>query len=425
MTMPNIKIPAILKNKYFVLGIAIIIIAFAYFMIFGSKNGQTAKYTFAALTTANIESTISSSGTLNPVTEVTVGTQVSGTIEKVLVDFNDKVVKGQIIAVIDSSVLRMSVDDARSTLLKTEAQLEEAQANYDRSIKLFERNLISGSDFQTVKTTLKSAQAAMISAETGLKKAVQNLNYAIVRSPINGTVTSRSVEAGQTVAASFSTPTLFTIAQDLSKMEIKASVDESDIGQIKVGQAVHFTVQAYPTKTFEGLVRQVRLEPTTTSNVVNYTVVISAENKDNLLLPGMTATVEFVVAHKSNILAVSNVALRFQPTEKELAAAQKRMQANMPVLPADSLRTKPQAASPQNTNDNAEWKKIYFLDKDGNLTFAPILVGISDGTNTEIIGDHFSAGLKVITGTESATATAATSASKSKSSAGGPPPPMM
>jgi HlyD family secretion protein len=422
MNISNIKIPDFLKKKKIVIGGAVLLVALALWLVFASKNSQAAKYTFVSLGKANIESTISSTGTLNPVTEVTVGTQVSGTIEKVFVDFNDKVRKGQIVAVLDSSVLQMSVEDARSTKLKTEAQLEEAQANYDRSKKLFDKNLTSDSDFLSVKTALKNAQAAMISADLGLKKAVQNLNYAIVRSPINGTVTARNVEAGQTVAASFSTPTLFTIAQDLSKMEIKASVDESDIGLIKEAQPVRFSVQAYPSKTFEGNVRQVRLEPTTTSNVVNYTVVISADNKEGFLLPGMTATVEFIVARKTDILTVPNAALRFQPSENEIAEAQKRIQANMP--PPDSAKMKSQAGTPvPEVNQNAEWKRIWFLDNNGHLTFAPILTGISDGTNTEILGDRFSAGMKVISGTES---TVKSSGSvKSKSNTGGPPGPMM
>ena len=220
----------------------------------------------------------------------------------------------------------MAVNDVKADLLKAEAQFDEAQFSYKRDEQLFAKGLMSESDFQTVKTTLKTAEAGLMTARTALQRAIQNLNYAIIRSPINGTVTARSVEAGQTVAASFSTPTLFTIAQDLSKMEIKASVDESDIGQIKVGQAARFTVQAYPAETFEGKVKQIRLEPTTSSNVVNYTVVVSADNKDNLLLPGMTATVEFVIDHKTDVLVVANSALRFQPSDKDLAEAQKRMQ---------------------------------------------------------------------------------------------------
>jgi HlyD family secretion protein len=412
----------IIKKKFILVTVASILVIATAALLLDSKITKSVKYQFVSLTKGTIESTISSTGTLNPVTEITVGTQVSGTIEKVFVDFNDRVSKGQIIAVLDSAVLRMSVDDARSVLLKAEAEFEEAQANYDRSKKLSERNLISDSDFQSVKTSLKSAQASLISAETGLKRAQQNLNYAIIRSPINGTVTARSVEAGQTVAASFATPTLFTIAQDLSKMEIKASVDESDIGQIEMGQTAGFTVQAYPEKTFSGYVKQIRLQPTTTSNVVNYTVVVSAENKENHLLPGMTATVEFIIKRKTDVLMVQNAALRFQPEQKEIADAQQRMQVSMPPALPDSLKTKTQQVPPP-TSTGEEWKRLWYLNKDGKLVFAPVRIGISDAVNTEIIGDHFSEGMKIIVGIE--TESTRMSSSKSNSSSGGPPPPMM
>ena len=247
--------------------------ALSVFIVYATRDVAEI-YTFVSVLNGSVESTISSSGTLNPVTEITVGTQVSGTIEKVFVDFNDRVRKGQIIAVLDSALLRMSVSVAEADCLKASAQLEEAQFNFQRGSDLSSKSLISASDFQTVKTALKTAQAGSMNARTALQRAVKNLNYSIIRSPITGTVTSRNIEAGQTVAASFATPTLFTIAQDLSKMEITAAVDESDIGQIRIGQSVRFNVQAYPAQTFVGQVKQVRLKPTTASNVVNYTVWI-------------------------------------------------------------------------------------------------------------------------------------------------------
>ena len=413
-------LPAIVKNRKIGAGILLVVIATLSLLIFGGRSENASNYTFVVLTKGNVESTISSTGTLNPVTEVTVGTQVSGTIEKVIVDFNDRVKKGQIIAVLDSALLQMAVNDVKADLLKAEAQFDEAQFSYKRDEQLFTKGLMSESDFQTVKTTLKTAEAGLMTARTALQRAIQNLNYAIIRSPINGTVTARSVEAGQTVAASFSTPTLFTIAQDLSKMEIKASVDESDIGQIKVGQAARFTVQAYPAETFEGKVKQIRLEPTTSSNVVNYTVVVSADNKDNLLLPGMTATVEFVVDHKTDVLVVANSALRFQPSDKDLAEAQKRMQTALPLPPPDSVGHTMRQSNPAG-NVSIDWKRLWYLDKDGKLVAAPVQVGISDGANTEILGNHFLAGMKVINGSE----TEAKTEPASQSSNNGPPPPML
>jgi HlyD family secretion protein len=417
------KTKNIFRNKVFLTVMGLSLVVTLSFLVVNSKINTSVKYQFATLQKGNIESIISSSGTLNPVTEVVVGTQVSGTIEKIYVDFNDNVIKGQIIAVLDSSLLRMFVDEARAGVLKAEAQLEEAQTNYARSELLSDKALLSLSDFQSVKTTLKNAQAGMISAQTALQRAEKNLNYAIIRAPISGTVTARNVEAGQTVAASFSTPTLFTIAQDMSKMEIKASVDESDIGQIKQGQAVRFAVQAYPERKFEGTVKQVRVQPTTTANVVNYTVIISAGNRENLLLPGMTATVDFIVEHKTDVLTVPNAALRFQPDGRELAEIQQRMQSSMPPPPTDSLIHNMQQWPPPPYGSEHEWKRIWYLDHDGKLNSAPVQAGISDGTNTELLGGHCSSGMKVIIGTE--TVTANTSSSKSKPNSGGPPPPMM
>ena len=325
------------KQHKFITGIIVVALGALAYFIYSYNREIVENYTFVSITKGSLESTISSSGTVNPVTEITVGTQVSGTIEKVFVDFNDKVRKGQIIAVLDSSLLRMSVTVAEADRLKANALLEEAQFNYKRSNDLASKDLLAESDFQTVKTALKTAQAGSMNAGAALQRAVKNLNYSIIRSPITGTVTSRNIEAGQTVAASFTTPTLFTIAEDLSKMEITAAVDESDIGQIKIGQSVRFSVQAYPAMTFVGVVKQVRLKPTTASNVVNYTVVISAANADALLLPGMTATVSFIIEHKTDVLIVANAALRFQPTDNAKAEALKRS-TSTGVTPADNRR---------------------------------------------------------------------------------------
>jgi HlyD family secretion protein len=416
------KLKNILSRKIILISVILLFAGGGVFLFFNSRLHTSVQYQFTTLKYGTIESTISSSGTLNPVTEVVVGTQVSGTIEKVYIDFNDKVTKRQIIAVLDSSLLRMSVDESHAGVLKAEAQLEEAQENYQRSELLSGKGLLANSDFQSVKTALKNAQASMISATTNMERAEKNLNYAIIRAPINGTVTARNVEAGQTVAASFSTPTLFTIAQDLSKMEIKASVDESDIGQIKQGQSVRFTVQAYAERKFEGKVKQVRVQPTTTSNVVNYTVIISAANDENLLLPGMTATVDFIIKHKTDVLTVANSALRFQPSEKEMAELQQRARSSIMPPPPDSLKfgSRP-LPPPSGTTD--EWKHLWYLDTEGNLIAAPVQVGISDGTVSEILGNRFSAGMKIINGTETAGPNAAST--KAKSNTDGPPPPMM
>ncbi|MBN1398924.1 MAG: efflux RND transporter periplasmic adaptor subunit [Bacteroidetes bacterium] len=411
-------------TKKFSITLLIIAVLSILLLLFTFNLGfkESINYQFAILKKGNIESTISSSGTLNPVTEVIVGTQVSGTIEQVFVDFNDKVKKGQVIAVLDSSLLRMAVDEAQAGVLKAEAQLEEAQANYDRYKMLSEKELIAGSDFQTVKTTLKNAQAGIISAKSALNRAKRNLSYAIIKAPISGTVTVRNVEEGQTVAASFSTPTLFTIAQDMSKMEIKVSVDESDIGQIKEGQNARFTVQAYPEKIFSGKVKQIRVQPTTTANVVNYSVIVTAENKDNLLLPGMTAMLDFIIENKADVLITPNAALRFQPPEAEIAQMQRRMSPPIPQPAIDSIN-KNNLQMPPDPDHFNESKQLWYLDKDGKLSVVHVQAGISDGTNTEIKGFNIYEGMKVVIGMESASG--GSNSAKIKSNSGGPPPPMM
>jgi HlyD family secretion protein len=424
----------ILKPRSPVIGIVFIAVVVASYFVFGSASGNGTRYKYVSVSRGEIESTISSSGTLSPVTVVEVGTQVSGIIDKIYVDFNDRVTKGQVIAVLDTGLLRLSVTDAQSGFLKAEAAMDEAQTNYNRSLELFKKGMLSESEFQTVKTTQKNAQASMTMAKSALERAQQNLKYAIVRSPINGTVTARNVEAGQTMAASFSSPTLFTIAQDLSKMEIKALVDESDIGDIKEGLPVRFTVQAYPKKKFEGKVRQVRVQPTTASNVVNYTVVISADNKENLLLPGMTATVDFVIQRSSDVLLVPNSALRFQPTEKELTEARERMRSMMGP-PPDSTRAGMGPGGPMGPPRGGqgpgsgqmikgeEPKFLWHLDKDGKLAMIPVRVGITDGTNTQILdGRGLSEGTQIISGTELKTQTTTKSTTRSQ---GGPPGPPM
>ena len=247
-----------------------VLAAGAYGLLKSASTAATDEYQLAAVVRGDLESTISSTGTLNPVTTVDVGTQVSGTIDSVFVDYNDNVRQGQLLAVLDTSLLKLMVFDAEAGLARTEAQLEQARSDYNRNDELFQRKMISEAEFLPFKVSLRSQEASAQSAEAALERARQNLSYAVIRSPINGTVIVRNVEAGQTVASSFSTPTLFRIAEDLSRMQILAEVDESDIGLIKAGQQVRFEVQTYSDKTFTGTVTQVRLQPQTVSNVVTY-----------------------------------------------------------------------------------------------------------------------------------------------------------
>ncbi|RLE21965.1 MAG: efflux RND transporter periplasmic adaptor subunit, partial [Acidobacteria bacterium] len=260
-------------KKIIVILVLIAVAIGAWFFITNRKeNNKEAAFNTVKLKRGTLENTVSSTGTLSAIGTVEVGTQVSGTLKQVLVDFNDHVKKGQLLAVLDKRVLKSAVQEAKASVMKAHAEQEQAQADFKRSKRLFADKMISEQEYIQAKTALEMAKASVISAETALDRAQTNLNYAEIRSPIDGTIIQRNVESGQTVAASFSTPTLFLVAADLSKMEIQALVDESDIGQIRLNQSVRFTVEAYPDKTFTGFVNQIRLQPTTVNNVVNYTV---------------------------------------------------------------------------------------------------------------------------------------------------------
>ena len=282
-------------------------------------EAETSRYDFVAIERGDLESLVSATGTLAALESVEVGTQVSGTIDRVLVDFNDRVKKGQLLAVIDPDLLDAAVRDAEAGLSRARAQLEQAEAELAQNEPLFAQGLISKHDVLPVRTAVTTAKSAVVSAQATVDRARRNRAYAQIISPIDGVVIARQVETGQTVAASFSTPTLFTIARDLGRMQILAQVDESDIGQIRVGQSVRFTVPAFPDKTFSGSVREVRLQAQTVQNVVSYTVVVDAANPDGSLLPGMTATAEFVVQEVHDALKVASAALRLHPTPEMLA----------------------------------------------------------------------------------------------------------
>jgi HlyD family secretion protein len=377
----------------------ILLTAGVYLTIFGVPSSTTVKYDFGVIKRGDIENTISATGKITPVISVEVGTQVSGTIDSVFVDYNDVVKEGEILAVLDTLLLKSSVLDAESNVERAEAQLEGAQADYDRNKALYERKLISEEAYLPFQINLKTQKATLKSAQVALDRARRNLEYAVIRSPINGVVISKNVEAGQTVAASLSSPTLFVIAKDFSHMEILADVDESDIGQIREGQDVRFEVAAYPGRKFSGKVKQIRLEPETISNVVTYTVVVGATNEDNLLLPGMTASIEFIADKRTDVLMIPNKALRFLPPDKELSAFRKRMQQrsreehgaepnsgeNNVAAGSFSSHTRPDSAARERSKDlGAAW----YLDSLGQLAEAPVRLGLSDGSNTEIVASR-------------------------------------
>ena len=286
-----------------------------------SRNNADTSYRTGKVEQGSIEQTVSATGALSAVKTVQVGTQVSGLLAGIFADFNDRVTKGQLLARIDPTLQEQAVRDAQAQLERAQAQLRQAQQEYDRNAPLARDKFISASEFGTVQVNLSVAQSAVKSAQVTLDRARQNLSYTNIYAPISGVVVERNVDVGQTVAASLSAPTLFLIAQDLSQMQILASVDESDISSIKEGQPVKFTVQSYAGRTFTGTVQQVRLQSKTTDNVVSYTAVVTLENPDGRLLPGMTATVEFVTGSAANVLTVPNAALRFKPSAAELEAS--------------------------------------------------------------------------------------------------------
>ncbi|HSW64582.1 MAG TPA: efflux RND transporter periplasmic adaptor subunit [Dissulfurispiraceae bacterium] len=303
------------KNLIIAGAIALVLalIAGIYFMS-GKKSDVTYKTEKAAR--GDVVESVTASGTVNAVTTVLVGTQVSGTIKQLYVDYNSKVTKGQLLAQIDPLLLEAQVDQARANLLKLQANTLDAQRQRDRNKQLFERNLIARSDYETSDANYDSFAAQVAAANASLRSAQTNLQYTRILSPVDGVVISRSVDVGQTVAASFQTPTLFTIAQDLTKMQVETSVSEADIGKIQVGQNVEFTVDAYPDLTFNGSVFQVRNAPVTVQNVVTYTVVVKVENPDLKLKPGMTANAAITTNIKKDVLRIPNAALRVRIADK-------------------------------------------------------------------------------------------------------------
>jgi len=300
-----------------------------YFYYLPSSQSSQNQYETAAVARAPIERVIVSSGTLDPVGSVEVGTQVSGTVDKVFVDFNDTVKAGQIIAEIDRSVLISKLTETQAALSRAEALFLQSEQEYKRGELLFEKGLISEQEAVRSRTDYHTQKASLQVAKAAVATAAENVRYATIRSPVKGTVITRNVEVGQTVAASLSAPTLFVIAEDLKQMKIMALVDETDIGKIRADQEVRFSVQAYPEKIYTGSVSQIRLQPEIIQNVVTYTVVILARNNDGTLLPGMTANVEFVEAREDSALVVPASALRFRPSEEIEKKFEEERQAEM------------------------------------------------------------------------------------------------
>ena len=305
-----------MKNKKLWIAVAVIAVAIvAYLLMSGGKKEEKVEYETAKVDQGNIQTTITATGTIEPVTSVTVGTQVSGIVSKLYVDYNSVVKKGQIIAELDKTNLISELTAQRANLSSAQSSLNYQQANYNRYKTLYEKGLVSADEFESAQLQYNQAKEQVNSARESVQRAQTNLGYATITSPIDGVVLSKAVEEGQTVAASFNTPELFTIAQDLTDMRVIADIDEADIGGVKEGQRVSFTVDAFPDDHFEGQVTQVRQQATTESNVVTYEVVISARNNDLKLKPGLTANVTIFTLEKNGVLVAPAKALRFMPNE--------------------------------------------------------------------------------------------------------------
>jgi len=358
------------------------------------NDGPT--YQTVTVTRGELIQLVTATGTLNPVTNVQVGCQVSGRISKIDVDFNSRVKAGEVIAEIDPSTYQAAVAQAAADLANAKANLELQQVETRRDSNLFTNQLISESDYDTAVATLHEAQATVQIKEAALTNAVENLGYCKICSPVDGVVISRAVDVGQTVAASFNTPTLFQIANDLAQMQIDANVDEADIGSVQDGQSVDFTVDAYPNRTFHGVVSQVRNAPTTVNNVVTYDGVISVNNGDLKLKPGMTATVSIITAEHTNVLEIPNSALRFQPPETAMNDA-----GGGPSLAGNRTGGGGRAAGGQ--GEQAVVRTVYLLSNDGrDPKFQPVQItlGITDNIYTEVLsglkeGDAVVTGLKI------------------------------
>jgi len=386
-----------MKRKHWIwIAIAAIVIALLFIVLKpGKTESNQAPYEVATLKTGNIENTVSSTGTLSALETVEVGSQVSGIIERLLVDFNSPVEKGQLLAVLDKTPFQVSVQEAEAKVDSAAAELTRLEAELERNRPLYEKGHISESEFLQWRTQAATARASLKSARASLKRAQTNLGYTEIRSPMKGTVIERTVDAGQTIAASFQAPKLFLIARDLTKMQIEADVDESDIGLIREGQQARFTVQSYPDRQFNGTVRQIRLQPTTINNVVNYTVVVDAENQDRVLLPGMTATVDFLVEHRENVLIVPNSALNLRPGA---GVEIERPQGPESGSGSNDRRAALRAMMMGGEAARKQMGFVFVPQENGKIRIAIFRKGASDASNTEVMESRLlREGTKVIT----------------------------
>jgi HlyD family secretion protein len=447
-------------KKKLTLAISLLALAAVAVILFGvtgtktAKAGGTAKtYEFATIKTGSVEKTISTSGTLEPVSEVAVLSEMSGQAEKVFASYNEYVKKGQVLVSLNTDMLKVEELQAAAAVQKAQANYDLKLLDYQNKLALAEKNLVSAYDLASSKSSLAAYAADLASSKASYQVIETELNqYALVRSPIDGIVLDRNVDPGQSVVvgSSSNATTLFTLAEDLANMQIEAQVDELDISAVKVGQEVRFTVDSQPGKTYEGKVKEIHLVPKTTNSVVNYYVIINASNKDNTLLPGMTATTNFIVAKKENVFTVPNAALRYTPTSLSSAEVAKKTflahlegrtpeeikaaEAKYDEAVAEAAKAKAEAAS-KNTSATGlagmvlggggpgrpggfggaagrrtastaggasqavaqvEKKALWYLDSAGAFQCVLVEPGVSDGINTEVSGSQSLEGMKII-----------------------------
>ena len=426
------------RKRLIAAGAALLVIVLAGWMLSRANGEKESPFRFATVERGDLEASVSATGKLGAVTTVQVGTQVSGQVSAISVDFNDRVRKGQLIARIDPTLQQQAVRDALAGLERVQAERAQALREYNRSKQLFDRKVLTEAEFNTAQYALAIANASVKSAQVTLDRARQNLSYTSIYAPIDGIVVERNVDVGQTVAASLSAPQLFLIANNLSRMQILASVDESDIGLIKDGQEVRFSVQAYPDENFRGTVRQVRLQSVTQENVVNYTAVVEVDNSSGKLLPGMTATVDFLTGSAKNVLLVPNAALRVRPTQEMLAAVRGQMEtarggrdstrrsdsggasASDSARRAQFIAARRQAGGagsgggpgfggpgggpgggggaprPPRAPRPNDMVTLWYVGKDGKVAMTRVRAGLSDGQKTEVRGQGITEGMEVI-----------------------------
>jgi len=357
------------RNKIIIITvISVVVVAIGLYFFLKASPTNAYRLDTTKLSLNKITTTVTATGTIAPIIEIAVGTQVSGIISKIYVDFNSVVKKGQILAELDKTNLQSDYNSQVLNLNSSKTQYDFQKKNFDRSKELHDKSLISDIDYETAKYNYELAESTYKLNQSNLKKSQTNLNYATIHSPIDGVVISRAVEEGQTVAASFSTPTLFTIAKDLTKMQVVANVDEADIGTVKLGQRVSFSVDAYPNDQFVGQVTQVRLKSTVTSNVVTYEVIVNAPNENLKLKPGLTANITIYTVEKSNVQTLPNKAFSFKPNEANLKTSKMTISEDPNIV--------------KNLKEN---DRIIWVQEGQTIRNKSVVIGDADATNTEIV----------------------------------------